>query len=234
MIISTFTTTMKTVVKVVVFMLLSQKMFGQHKQYERIHEIGFGVGGLNYTGDLSENLNLRYTKPAGNIFYRYNFRNEISVIRANVIVGQLGVDESKSSEPLRAQRGTEFSGLLTEVAGLYEYDFFNFRDIKNKYYMSPYMFGGISLTHVAGNSNTTFMGVPFGAGVKLRVKGGWNVGFEAGARKNFTDKIDGVTDEQAFGTSIQSDWHYYTGINLSYTFYKLICSVGVPRGSKDR
>ena len=223
---------MKTFIKIFMFTLISQKVFGQHKQYERIHELGFGLGVLNYTGDLAENLRLKYSKPAGNAFYRYNFRNEVSVLRANLIVGKIGVDESTSPEPLRAQRGLEFSGTLMEVAGLYEYDFFNFRDIKNKYYMSPYLFGGLAFTRIGGNSNTNFVGVPFGAGIKLKVNGGWNVGFEAGARKNFTDEIDGVTDEEAFGTSIQSDWHYYTGITLSYTFYKLICSIDVPRGSK--
>ena len=110
----------------ILFLLVSTFSYAQHKQYERKHEIGFGVGVLNYTGDLAENLKLKYTKPGGNIFYRYNFSDEVSVIRINVLVGGLGVDEAKSSEPLRAKRGLAFSGFLTEVSALYEYDFLSY------------------------------------------------------------------------------------------------------------
>ena len=214
---------MKTQLTLILTLLISAHSFAQHKQYERKHEIGFGFGGMNYTGDLTENLKLKYTKPGGNLFYRYNFSDEVSVIRVNILVGKLGVDETKSSEPLRAQRGLAFSGLLTEVSALYEYDFFNFRDIKNKYYMSPYLFGGIATSNITGSSTATFIGIPFGTGMKFRVIKGLNFGTEIGARKNFTDSLDGQEDEQLLGTTIQTDWHYYAGINLSYTFYNLVC-----------
>lgn len=214
---------MKSIISITILILLSGIAFGQHKQYERKHELGFGVGGLNYTGDLAENLRLKYTKPGGNVFYRHNFSNEVSVIRVNLLVGKIGVDESKSPEPLREQRGLEFSGILTELSVLYEYDFFNFRDIKNKYYTSPYLFGGIGATSVIGTPTSNFISIPFGAGIKYRVYKGWNLGAEVGARKNFTDKLDGQDDELLLNTSSLTDWHYFLGVNVSYTFYKLVC-----------
>lgn len=210
--------------------------FAQHKQFERVHELGFGVGGLNYTGDLAENLRLKYTKPAVNAFYRYNFRDEVSVIRVNARVGKLGVDESKSPEALRKFRSASFSGTLIELSLLYEYDFFDFRDIDNKYYMSPFLYGGISANTfiTSPNSVPAFVGIPFGAGVKFRLNGNWNLGLEFGASKNFTDSIDNQVDEKAFGTSILTDWHYQAGINLSYTFYNLICPEDVSKKVKRK
>ena len=207
----------------------------QHKQIERVHEIGFGAGGLNYTGDLAENLKLRYTKPAVNVFYRYNFKNEVSVIRTNIRVGRLGVDEAKSSEALRRFRSSKFDGTLLELSLLYEYDFFDFRDIDNKYYMSPFLYGGLGANSFISSPGVPFfIGIPFGAGVKFRLHEGWNLGLELGASKNFTDSLDNQEDEKIYGTSILTDWHYQAGINLSYTFYNLICPEDVSKKVKRK
>jgi Domain of unknown function (DUF6089) len=215
----------KIKISILVLSLLSTFVtLAQHKQFKRIHEVGLGIGGLNYTGDLAENLNIKNTSPALNLFYRYNFPNEVSVIRFNFLFGQLGADEAKSNTPLRVLRANNFSALLTEASLLYEYDFFDFRDIDGKYYMSPYLFGGLGIGSTSGkNSNATYANIPFGAGLKFRLNGGWNLGTEFGARKNFTDKIDGIRNSDFVGTGINSDWYYHLGINLSYTFYSLIC-----------
>lgn len=200
-------------------------MFSQHKQYEHKHEVGFGIGTFNYTGELSEYINLKNSKPGANAFYRYNFKDETSVLKFNIGVGRLGADEKNSSELLRIRRGHKFIGTAIETALIYEYNFFNFRDLENIYYMSPYLFGGIGGTSFFSDNdaNAQFIGIPFGTGVKFKLNGGWNLGLELGARKNFTDLLDGKKDESNSNTSIQSDWHYYAGVNISYTFYKLIC-----------
>jgi hypothetical protein len=196
----------------------------QHKQFKRVHEIGLGAGVLNYTGDLAENLKLKYSKPAFNFLYRYNAPNEVSVLRINFLYGKLGVDESKSPEVLRQARQYKFSGDMIELAALYEYDFFDFRDIDGKYYMSPYLYGGLGLnTFVSTDVSANFASIPFGVGVKFRLFEGWNIGAEAGARKNFTDKLDGFSNQDLIGTGMNTDWHYHLGVNLSYTFYSLIC-----------
>ena len=151
------------------------------------------------------------------------------------MVGQLGVDESKSNEALRKARGYNFNGTLLEASLLYEYDFFDFRDIDNIYWMSPYLYGGLGLNTLVSNQGaTSFAGIPFGAGIKFRLSGGWNLGLEMGARKNFSDKIDGYEDEPLLGTSILTDWTYHAGINFSYTFYSLICPDKVPSRVKRK
>lgn len=224
----------------VFFLFLMASLLGvaQHKQYEHIHEVGVGVGTFNYTGDLAERLQLRNSKPAFNAFYRYNFQNEVSVLRLNVGLGGLGADESNSPEPRRQLRAAQFSGSLLEVNILYEYDFFDFRDFKKVYWMSPYLYGGIGANTLFDQVRSTqqFIGIPFGAGIKLRLNGGWNLGVEMGARKNFSDRIDGVTEEQEFGSSVGTDWHYHAGVHLSYTFYKLVCKenarFGIEKVSK--
>lgn len=209
-----------------IFSLLSSGLiFSQHKQYEHIHEVGLGVGAFNYTGDLSEHINFRDTKPGANFFYRYNFKNEASVLRLNIGGGRLGADEKNSSDLRRVARGASFLGTVLETSLVYEYDFFNFRDIDNIYFMSPYLYGGIGGTSFFSdtNLNSQFVSIPFGTGIKFRLKGGWNIGLEMGARKNFTDALDSNKNETEFSSSIGTDWHYFAGINVSYTFYRLIC-----------
>ena len=216
---------MKNSLIILITFFSSFALFGQHKQYERKHELGFGLGAYNYTGELAEYINLKNTKPALNGFYRYNFNDEVSVLRVNLGFGRLGANESNSKEPLRNARAYKFSGYIFETSLVYEFDFFRFRDLDNIYFMSPYLYGGIHHTTFLDdvNSVSQFPGIPFGAGVKFRLNGGWNIGFEAGARKNFTDSLDSRKDEVLTGSSIQTDWHYFAGVNMSYTFYKLVC-----------
>ena len=158
----------------------------------------------------------------------------MSVFRTNFRVGKLGADERKSNEPLRNARGLNFSGSLIELSQLYEYDFFDFRDINNRYYMSPYLFGGLSLNTFISDNTITFAGIPFGAGIKFRLHTGWNIGAELGASKNFTDLIDGQENEALLGAGILTDWHYQLGVNLSYTFYNLVCAKDVSKNIKQK
>ena len=216
---------MKKVLLIILTIHLSFLGIAQHKQYQRVHEVGGGLGAYNYTGELAEYVNIKNTTPGINGFYRYNFKNEISVLRVNLGFGLLGADESRTNQPRRVERAGSFNGQLLELSGVYEYDFFNFRDIDNVYYMSPYLFAGVGASSffTSNGNSVQFLSIPFGTGLKFRLKGGWNLGAELGARKNFTDELDGFDDESTTGSSIQTDWHYYTGINISFTFYDLIC-----------
>jgi len=207
----------------IIAILISVTSFAQTKQYKRSNEIGFGIGAVNYTGDLSERFNVKFTGPSAQAFYRYNFSNEVSVLRVNLFGARLDVEEARTNRPLRVARDLSFSGTILEVSVLYEYDFFDFRDIDNRYFMSPYLFGGIGGASIIGDNSVAFANIPFGVGVKYRLTGGWNLGLEFGARKNFTDRLDGVDDEAILNSGIGTDWYYHSALTLSYTFYDLIC-----------
>ena len=56
----------------------------------QISEVGFGIGGLTYTGDLQRGYNFIHNRPAATIFFRSNVNPEIS-LRASVTFGILKV-----------------------------------------------------------------------------------------------------------------------------------------------
>lgn len=195
--------------------------FGQHKQIDKHSEYGFMVGGTNYTGDLAPTYKLGDLKPSGQLFYRHNYRDQVSVLRINLLMGQLGANEASIDSPLPQDRQLAFDATLMEAAILYEYDFFNFRDLRNIYYMSPYLAGGIGMTMSFGGK--AYLSVPFGTGIKLRAGKTMNVNMEFMAHKLFSDSLDGYSDDPSISSSVNNDWYYSIGIGLTRTVYNQIC-----------
>ena len=132
-------------------------------------EFGFGGGILNYTGDLSEKFNLHSPKGAGTIFYRHNSQNGYTSLRISLMTGKVGADESDIKNPLQQARKLSFDKTITELSIIPEYNFFNFRDLENRFYMSPYLFGGLGVTVVWGGNTPSFVNLPFGAAIKYKI-----------------------------------------------------------------
>ncbi|MCP4521868.1 MAG: outer membrane beta-barrel protein [Cytophagales bacterium] len=192
-------------------------------------EFGLSVGVLTYTGDLYENVNLNTPKLGGQFFYRHNFDNEIISIKASILGGSIAADEKYVlNGALQENRKLSFSTDFVEIAGTVEYNFFNYRDLKGRFFMSPYLFGGLGLTAVWGGSSPTYFNIPFGIGVRYQLSKHWNLGFELGARRTFTDDLDGFNDDSGLSSSSTQDWYYYTGVSISYTIYKQSCPTGHP------
>lgn len=196
----------------------------QSEAINRKGEYGFMIGGTNYTGDLSPGFRFSSMRPAGSVFYRHNYSNEVSILRVNLLFGQLTADEEDFDFPLQQNRRLEFNTEVIEISALYEYDFFNYRDIKEIYFMSPYLFGGLGLAMTFGGK--TYLAIPFGAGIKLKIAPQLNLGVEFGARKLFSDKLDSYNDDAGLFSSYNNDWYYFTGITLSRTVYKPVCPDG--------
>lgn len=188
---------------------------------DRHIEYGMGLGAMNYTGDLSQRLHLKFSRPAACFFYRHNFANEISVLRFNVAFGQITADESKVNKTLQQSRQLEFTNNILELGVMYEYDFFDFRDLKSVFFMSPYLYGGIAATAIVGDQG--MLSIPFGVGLKLKLSEKWNIGIEGGARKTFSDKLDGYANDMELSSSTNNDWYYYAGFTISRTVYDILC-----------
>ncbi len=186
-------------------------------------EFGFGGGILTYTGDLSENFNFHSPKGAGTVFYRHLFKNEYISLRASVISGKIKADENNISSVLQQNRKLSFETTITELALIPEYNFFNFRDVSNRFYMTPYIFGGFGACVTWGGNSPTYLALPFGIGIKYKIAKYWNMGAEFGARKLFSDDLDGVNNEVILSSSSANDWYYFSNIYLSYTLYRLKC-----------
>jgi hypothetical protein len=217
-------------------LFLEQSSVAQQQEIG-IHELGLGIGGFNYTGEINPRYDFMNYRPGGMAFYRYNSLNRVTSFRFGFSFGLLAGTESRSREYTAEVRSASFKSNITEFSLMGEYNFINYRDKKQLWKFSPYLTAGFalfsSLPKTKSNSNvetedqTLNPAIPFGFGVKFMLNRNWNLGTEFIARKTFTDYLDGLSNAdiatRSTGNPLDNDWYFYTGINLSYTFYKTSC-----------
>lgn len=190
-----------------------------------LHEIGAGIGAINYTGDISPGFNFIFFRPGGMIFYRYNISPVIS-FRGSFLAGNIHADESKLEDPVHLARRASFSSQLLEFGASVEYNFFNYRPKKEVYRFSPYLTTGVAIYGAQGSGGGQFA-LPMGLGIKYRLNKRINLGAEFVARKTWTDKLDEL-DSSIIGVHQtvnphDNDWYYYAGFSISWTAFSVMC-----------
>lgn len=196
-------------------------------------EIGAGVGGFNYRGDISPNFRFRFFKPGGSVFFRYNPSQALS-LRAEVAGGVIGAKDSQSSDPFQQARNMSFRTSILEGSTVAEYNFLNYQEKRFAVNWTPYVFGGVGFTKFSPEPKTTdyrttSLVLPYGVGIKYQISRPWNVGIEYGTRKTFTDYLDDLggdpatTDKLLQGDPSHKDTYFYVRLSVSYTFYKIFC-----------
>jgi hypothetical protein len=196
-------------------------------------ELGGGLGGMNYKGDISPAFQPKFYRPGGNLFIRYNAGRAVS-FKANLLIGRIFADDAGSNDPQNIVRNRSFRTNLVELSPQFEYNFLNYRNEKTRQNWSPYVFAGLGVFHFSAedsNSSTADgiqMSIPFGVGIKYVLGGNWNLGLEFGARKTFTDYLDVLggpltSNKIQNGNPNTNDMYFYTGLMVSYTFYKVYC-----------
>lgn len=209
-------------------------LFSQYAHGQR-YEFGLGFGGMNYKGDLNPQLNPSLTRPGVQGIFRYNFSMTV-VGRFNVLFGYLTGDGSKSPDTYISRfQPNKFQTPITEFSGVMEYNFFNYRNPKNRFiFGSPYLFGGPSIFVFSPDNVEGKIAAPvqpavlLGLGYKHQMGQFWNIGVEFGGRFGFTDLIDGVSDKDLVsnyqrGNMFDYDVYTFLGINLTYTIKEIIC-----------
>ncbi|GAB3240518.1 DUF6089 family protein [Hymenobacter seoulensis] len=221
-------------------------------------EIGVGLGGLTYKGELSPSYQFRNNRPAFTAFYRKDISAPVT-LRAGLTGGMLRATDQTvkgvngTPAPLAAYRNSYMKGSLLEVSGVMEYNFFDYHDRHDKVHLTPYVFVGVAgfYAHtkmgVEGGNSGEYQGnfgvaIPAGLGLKYALSKHWNLGLEAGARKTFTDKLDGYgkdlpssgSQDEVRGNPHDQDWYFYNGVSVSYTFYKIRCpDKNMEKGRKE-
>ncbi|TLU98043.1 type IX secretion system protein PorG [Dyadobacter luticola] len=195
-------------------------------------EIGAGVGGFNYKGDISPSVRARFFKPGGSLFFRYNPSQALS-LRAEVAGGLIGAKDRYSKDPFQQARNMEFKTSIFEGSAVAEYNFLNFQERRFAVNWSPYLFGGIGFNKFnpqvqTSSYKTSGLVLPYGVGIKYQIKRPWNIGLEYGIRKTFTDYLDNlggqpITTDKMQGDPSLKDNYYYLRLSVSYTFYKIVC-----------
>jgi len=198
-------------------------------------EIGFGLGTFNYTGDLVRSYDFAYSQPAATIFYRNNMSKVIS-FRASFTAGKLSANDAQDPiDPFAAQRNASFDIFLSEISGVYEYHFLNWRDDIRRLRFTPYLFAGLALFNISGVTDkaaqysTIQLSVPFGGGMKYVVNPKYYVAIEFGIRKTFFDYLDNISDgdkaykNYQYGNGNDNDNYWFLGVTLTRTFYDIPC-----------
>lgn len=209
------------------FVLLSSPLFAQFK------EIGVGAGTMNYLGDLP--YKAAWHQPALTVFYRTNFNPHTSV-RYSATLGRIKSNVAHSDslavmEDVPAEMVDQT--YIGEGSVVFEYNFLDYSKEKGSFRFTPYLFGGAGFFYMANDSDASNLQavIPFGIGFKQMIGKQWNFGVEAGLRKTFTDRLDNYNpvfennsqQKDLYGNTYDQDYYYFVGVNLSYTFYDILC-----------
>lgn len=197
-------------------------------------EFGGGVGASHYTGDLTGYPRVEKTQPGATGILRLNLSNIVS-FKTSLSYLQIAGDDSSPADVLGEQRNHSFKHRIWELSSVFEYHFLSYRSDKSRNKWAPYAFLGLGFAYIGGVEDTyedfrslQFV-VPMGAGVKYELTKRLTLGGEIGARKTFTDYLDGISDgdirikNYQYGNPNDQDWYFYTGINLTYVLYKIPC-----------
>lgn len=197
-------------------------------------EIGFGLGTLNYTGDLSRTYNFLNSKPAGTVMYRSALGRAVS-FRAAVTAGKLAASDSRPVDAFATQRAASFNIFLYELSLGTEYHFLDWRSEKRPLRFTPYVVTGLGLFGMAGipsksaEYSSIQPAVMVGTGMKYVINPLLYVGLEIGMRKTFFDYLDNVSAGNPVNKNYQyanpndNDSYYFLGITLTRTFYTIPC-----------
>jgi hypothetical protein len=214
------------------FTLVITTCAGQIRQRS---EVGIGLGTFNYTGDLVQNYNFKFSKPAFTVFYRNNVSKVIS-FRASITAGKLGASDAAAPiDAFAVKRNASFDIFLMEISGVYEYHFLDWRDNKRRLRFTPYLFAGLGLFTISGVPNKTEqysnvqLGIPFGGGIKYVINPKYYLSLEFGVRKTFFDYLDNISDSDPsfknyqYGNKFDYDTYYFLGVTITKTFYDIPC-----------
>lgn len=195
-------------------------------------EVGV-LGGMSfYMGDLNPAMPFKDVRPAGGLFYRYNFNDRFSM-RAAAHVGYLVGYDANSSDAAQVERNLSFESWLFDFSVTGEFNFFKYAPGDMRHWITPFLFGGISVfkfnprAELNGEmwelqplgtegQGTTFYpdrqkyslfnaAIPFGLGVKVNINKTFSVGLEWGMRYTFTDYLDDVSTTYADIDVVQAE-----------------------------
>ncbi len=191
------------------------------------YEAGGGIGMTGYLGDANTANLFRNPGVAGELVFRYMMNPRLA-LKTNVFGGTLSGDTSQMTDVLPGGENFKFSTTFFEASELFEFNFFNFgmgEQYRKLRRFTPYIAGGLGMTvwTTGGYTGAAFT-IPFGAGVKFKLKERLNIGAEFLMKKTFSDKLDGpvLDDPHAIKSSFvkNTDWYSTLTVTLTYEFSK--------------
>jgi len=261
-------TTWNTLLLAVLFLFISTTE--SNAQYKPNQEFGILGGAGYYIGDMNP-THFNNSRIAGGITYRKNFDRRFS-FKSSALYTNVYADDKNSNDAIKENRNLHFKSDIIELSGQIEFNFLPYETGNSLYSWTPFIFTGVSIFNynpkaeasdgqwynlqelgTEGQGTTSFqdrkkysltqLSIPFGGGVKIGVSDNFNIIFEYGLRKTFTDYIDDVSttyagipseftniaielaDQSIDGPQIagvargdetNKDWYSFSGITLSF------------------
>ena len=261
-------TTWNTLLLAVLFLFISTTE--SNAQYKPNQEFGILGGAGYYIGDMNP-THFNNSRIAGGITYRKNFDRRFS-FKSSALYTNVYADDKNSNDAIKENRNLHFKSDIIELSGQIEFNFLPYETGNSLYSWTPFIFTGVSIFNynpkaeasdgqwynlqelgTEGQETTSFqdrkkysltqLSIPFGGGVKIGVSDNFNIIFEYGLRKTFTDYIDdlsttyaGIPSEFtniaieladqsidgpqlpgiARGDETNKDWYSFSGITLSF------------------
>jgi len=236
--------------------LMSLLLMSKTEVTAQQYEVGFGLGGATYTGDMIRHVDPTQIGIQGTLFGRRNFDNVWSV-RGGLSFARLnGADHKNPIDAMAVQRDAYFRGSALEAHLIAEYYFLDYLAPESIIRFSPFAMFGFGYTIFSGRGNggpepegSYSLGtpvIPFGLGVKYKVRDRLFMTVEAGIRATFTDYIDKIENNAVYlerfvadpdnpglravnpqalnyGFREDRDWYYFLGVTLSYSFHQVKC-----------
>ena len=187
-------------------------------------EAGGTLGLVTYLGDFNANI-FRGAQPMGGLVLR-RVINPYMHLRLAAFAGKIkGSSQGNGTYyPAYAASPYHFNHRLVDVGVAYEYNFWPYgtgRDYRGAQPLTPYIMGGLGLTHVSGGEkNVTAANLSLGVGVKYKLAERLNLGLEWAMHFSLSDELDGQKDPygiKSSGLFKNTDCYSTLQLTLSYS-----------------
>jgi len=176
-------------------------------------ELGLGAGGAGYIGDLNQTNPVNISGISAGAFVKMNI-DPYWALGLHYSYGKIKANDANSKNSQFRDRNINFSTALNEVSLQVDFNFFEYFSGGGRKNFSPYIFTGLGAvlfnpkgTYDGKDYNLRFyktegqgepyknytFSIPYGAGVKVRLKENWGFFTQIGYRTAYSDYLDDVS-----------------------------------------
>jgi len=208
---------------IIMLLVLGTALGATAQKYK--YEIGPMLGMSGYLGDVNNSNMFKHPGVTGGVLFRYA-HNSRWAFKANLSYVGISGDSKDIQTKFPDGQHYDFSSHLADLGLTAEFNFLNFGKgptYKKYKSISPYMVAGVGFVFAFSNGhNQASFTIPLGLGVKYKFKDRLNLGFEFTMRKEFSDRIDHLSDLYGIKHSFakNTDWYSMATFTVTYEFGK--------------
>jgi hypothetical protein len=206
--------------------LMTMMFFGctgiSAQELEYKMELGGMLGASFYLGDANYSTLYKNTGLGGGLMGRYNF-NPRQSLKFNLLYGNISGDATKLKNkfPDIPEQKWSFDEPVVDLGCQYELGFWAYgtgKGYKGTKRLVPYIQFGLGFTY--GGDELT-MNIPFGFGVRYKLRERVNIGLDWTMRFSMSDKLDGISDPYSIpgGGLKNKDSYSFTMLYISYDLF---------------